>query len=156
VNWASPVSQILSHKAITNSPRSQEQAYEDHPNHTIGSETNIWAIGAVICYLITNLKISSKAFIWQCQGATNPFWTQGKGLLDPYYGIYSRTLIDTIFMCLAYDPAVRITAVGLVKITNHVEDIYHEMYDGVDIGDDPLRNGDLPNASKTYGICSTV
>jgi hypothetical protein len=59
-------------------------------------------------------------------------------------------------MCLAYDPAVRITAVGLVKITNHVEDIYHEMYDGVDIGDDPLRNGDLPNASKTYGICSTV
>jgi hypothetical protein len=105
VNWASPVSQILSHKAITNSPRSQEQAYEDHPNHTIGSETNIWAIGAVICYLITNLKISSKAFIWQCQGATNPFWTQGKGLLDPYYGIYSRTLIDTIFMCLAYDPA---------------------------------------------------
>ena len=49
-------------------------------------------------------------------------------------------------MCLAYDPAVRITAVDLVKITNLIEAVYHEMYDGVDIGDDPLRDGDLLNA----------
>jgi len=49
-------------------------------------------------------------------------------------------------MCLAYDPAVRITAVDLVKITNHIEAVYHEMYDGVDIGDDSLRDGDLLNA----------
>jgi serine/threonine protein kinase len=134
------------HKPTIHLPRSQEQEYEDHPNRNIRSETNIWAIGAVICYLIINLKVSSKGFSWQCQGTTNPFWTQDIGLLDPYRGIYSRTLIDTIFMCLAYDPAVRITAVDLVKITNQVEAICHEMYDGVDIGDDPLRDGDLLNA----------
>jgi hypothetical protein len=90
--------------------------------------------------------MSSKAFNWKCQGTTNRFWTQGIGLLDPYYGIYSRTLIDTIFIYLTYDPAIRITAIDLVKITNHVEAIYHEMYDGVDIGDDPLGDGDLLNA----------
>ena len=96
--------------------------------------------------MVTKIKgTSTKVLSWECQGAVNSFWTQGIGLLDPLCYKYSRTLIDTIFMCLAYDPGVRINAVELVKITNNIEVIYDKMCDGIDIGDDLLRNVDLSN-----------
>jgi hypothetical protein len=134
------------HKQTIGSRRSQEQAYKNHPNRIIGGETNIWAIGAVIHYLTTTVKgTSSKAFSWKCQGAVNPISTQVVGLREAFYFKYNRTLFDTIFMCLVYDPAIRIKAVDLVKLTIKSEALYDGRYAGIDIGDDPLRNTDLPN-----------
>jgi hypothetical protein len=98
--------------------KAQEQVYQTHNNRFIGTPCNIWGIAATMYALLMRGRIVPQEVFtlhFREPAGRPPIITMGYDLLNAQVAPFSGFLKQTIFTCLAWDPADRPRARQLLE-----------------------------------------